>query len=61
MSGNLQTTNADVVTAINGLKDTINSVRPNTYNVGGVTYDDGSNISNAVNQLVNATRVARRV
>ncbi len=53
--------NDDVVSAINDLKSAIGNLPGDTYNVNGVTYDDGSNIANAVQSLVRATRVERRI
>ena len=53
-------TNADVVTAINGLKKSIGKLRSSTYNINGITYDDGSNITEAVETLVRAARIERR-
>ena len=32
-----------------------------TYQINGITYDDGSNISNAVETLVRAARMERRI
>jgi len=53
-------TNDDVVYALNKLGKALNSSSGDTYNINGVTYDDGSNISSAVQTLVNAARVERR-
>ncbi len=55
--------NSDVVNAINKLRKDISNVggTTNNYNVNGVTYDDGSNISTAVNDLVRAARIERRI
>ena len=56
-------TNNDVVSAINKLRKDLGNVggTTNNYNVNGVTYDDGSNITDAVRTLVRAARVERRV
>ena len=57
-----QNGNNVVVSAIDDLKKTLsNTPVGNTYNINGITYDDGSSISNAVEQLVRAARVERRV
>lgn len=58
---NNQNGNSDeVVRAINRLGKSLNNVG-NTYNsVNGVTYDNGSEISNAVETLVRAATVGRR-
>ena len=54
-------TNNDVVSAINKLRKDLGNVSGNTYNVNGVTYDDGSNITNAVKELVRAVKIEGRV
>ena len=52
---------SDVVSAINKLRKDLGNTRGgDTYNVNGVTYDDGSNISNAVKSIVRAARIERR-
>lgn len=58
---NNQNGNSDeVVRAINRLGKSLNNVG-NTYNsINGVTYDNGSEISNAVETLVRAATVGRR-
>ena len=53
--------NSDVISAINELGRKIGNTSNTTYNVNGVTYDDGSNISNAVKSLVRAAKVERRI
>ena len=55
--------NNDVVTAINRLRKDLGNVggTTNNYNVNGVTYDDGSNITEAVRTLVRAAKIERRV
>ena len=52
--------NGDVVSAIDKLRKDLGNIQGNTYNVNGVTYDGGSNVSNAVKDLVRAARVERR-
>ena len=54
-------TNDDVVSAINKLRNDLGSMSGNTYNINGVTYDDGSNIQEAVKQIVRAARIERRI
>ena len=54
-------TNDDVISAIRDLGNTMSSTGGNTYNVNGITYDDGSNVSDAVRSLIRAARVERRV
>lgn len=53
-------TNGDVVSAINKLRKDIGSMDRSTYNINGVTYDDGSNITDAVKTIVRAARIERR-
>ena len=52
--------NKDVISAINKLGDKIGN-GGNSYNINGITYDDGSNISNAVQSLIRATRIEGRI
>lgn len=54
-------TNADVVSAISDLKDGLGNTSGNSYTINGITYDDGSNVSNAIKTLINAARIERRV
>ena len=53
-------TNSDVVAAIKDLGTKISKHSGDTYSINGITYDDGSNISDAVKTLVRAARVERR-
>ena len=53
--------NDDVISAINKLNDDLASNRGDTYNFGGITYDGGDEISNAVQTLVRAAKMGRRV
>lgn len=60
MMNERQNGNADVVNAINGLKKSIGNTG-NTYNtISGITYDDGSNVSDAIETLVRAAKIERR-
>lgn len=52
---------SEVVSAINRLRKDLENVGNTTYNVNGVTYDDGSNVSNAVEALVRAAIIERRI
>lgn len=52
--------NSDVISAIEGLGRKLGNISSNTYNINGVTYDDGSNIHGAVQTLVHAAKVERR-
>ena len=53
--------NDDIISAIRDLKNTISNASGDVYNVNGITYDDGSNISSAIKDLVNAAKVERRI
>ena len=53
--------NNDVISAINELGKRIGNASGNTYQINGITYDDGSNISDAVKTIVRAARVERRI
>jgi hypothetical protein len=48
----------ELINAINGIQFPDSG---DTYNINGITYDDGSNISTAVRTLVRAARMERRV
>ena len=57
---NQNVSNQDVVNAINKLRKDIGSKTGNTYNLGGITYDDGSNVADAVESLVRAVKIEGR-
>lgn len=61
MSANQNGGNDDVVSAIKDLNKSIGNMSGNTYNVNGVTYDDGSNIANAVQAIARAATRERRI
>ena len=51
----------DVVSAINRLGKSLAGVRGgDTYQVNGVTYDDGSNVINAIEEIVRHAKIERR-
>lgn len=52
--------NSDIVTALKDLKDSLGNNGP-SYTINGITYDDGSNVVNAVETLVRAARIERRI
>ena len=54
-------TNSEVVSAIDKLRKDIGNVKGNSYNIGDVSYDDGSAVGNAVLDLVRAMRVEGRI
>ena len=51
---------SDVVSAIKDIGKKLSSSGGDTYHINGITYDDGSNVSNAVKTLVRAARIERR-
>ena len=61
MNGRQNGANDDVISAIKDLGRTIGDMHGDTYSINGITYDDGSNISDAVKSLVRAARVERRI
>ena len=54
-------TTDDVISAINKLRKDLGNTGNTTYNLNGITYDDGSNIAEAVQTLVRAAIVERRI
>ncbi len=57
-----QVTNADIVSAINNLQKANNNQNGgDTYNINGITYDDGTNVSSAVQTLIRAAKIERRI
>lgn len=51
----------DVVKAVDRLRGALDNVGNTTYQIDGVTYDDGSNVANAVGALTRAIRLEGRV
>lgn len=56
-----QNANPDVVGAINRLGNSLQGVQGNTYNVGGVSYADGSPVATAIDGLIMALELDRRM
>ena len=54
------TSTSDVVSAIKDLKKMVGNTPSNSYTINGITYDDGSAVSEAIQTLVRATRIERR-
>ena len=52
--------NEDVISAIHDLGKQIGRSSGDSYSINGITYDDGSNVSDAVRTLVRAARIERR-
>ena len=61
MNRNQNGANFDVISAIKELGSKFNNAPGNTYIIDGVTYDDGSNVANAVESIVRAARIERRI
>ena len=51
----------DVISAIDKLRKDIGNINNTSYNIGGITYDDGSNIADAIKTLIRAAKIERRV
>ena len=60
-SRNQNGVNDDVVSAINKLGASLGNLGGDTYHIDGVTYDDGTNVSDAVRTLIRAAKIERRV
>ena len=58
-SRNQNGVNDDVVSAIDKLRKDMSN-NGDTYNINGITYDDGTNVSEAVKTLIRATTIERR-
>ena len=62
MNRNVQNGTAnDIVSAIGKLNNSLNNLERPSYNINGITYDDGSNIANAIGDIVRAARIERRI
>jgi tape measure domain-containing protein len=53
--------NDDVVSAINKLRQDLGKVGGTSYHIGGITYDDGSNVAHAVRDIARAVKIERRI
>lgn len=53
--------NDDVVSAIDKLNKRMDNLGNTTYQINGITYDDGSNVTDAIATLVRAAKIERRV
>ena len=61
MNQNQNGANNDIVSAINKLRKDLGNVGGTQYNINGVTYDDGTNVSEAVKSLVRAVKIEGRI
>ena len=46
---------------IERLEKSLNNTGSTSYTINGITYDDGSNVSDAIRTLIRAVRVEGRV
>lgn len=53
--------NDSVITAIDKLHKDLNNLSRPSYTIDGITYDDGSEVSEAIKTLVRAAKIERRV
>lgn len=52
----------DIVRSIKELNKKLDNISTgNSYNINGITYDDGSNISEAIKELIRVAKIERRV
>jgi hypothetical protein len=62
MNDNLQNGgNSDIISAINKLRKDLGNVGNTTYQINGITYDDGSALQDAFGTIVRQARIERRV
>lgn len=52
--------NEGIISALNKLRGDLGNIGGDTYVIDGVTYDDGTNVSDAVRTLVRAAKIERR-
>ena len=60
MKMNRQNGGEDIISAIDRLSKNLGNTTGDTYNINGITYDEGTEISEAVKTLVRAARIERR-
>ena len=53
-------TSADIISAIKDLSNKIENSSGDVYQINGITYDDGSNLSAAIETIIRAANVERR-
>lgn len=51
----------DILSAIESLGNKLGDRSSNVYNVNGITYDDGSNVAEAIGTLIRAAKIERRI
>ena len=53
--------NDDVVSAIDRLRKELGNIGGDSYTINGVSYDEGSDVADAIKTLVRAAKIERRV
>ena len=53
--------NANIVSAIDKIHKDINGISRPSYSIGGITYDAGSEVAEAIETLIRAAKIERRV
>ena len=53
--------NDDIVSAIDRLRKDLSNTGGDSYQINGITYDDGSNVADAIKTIVRAAKVERRI
>lgn len=52
---------SDVVSAIKGLRKDLSNISNTTYSIGGISYESGSDVADALNALVRAIKLEGRI
>ena len=60
MNSNNRFDNSDVISAIKNLGKDIGKIQTNQYNIGGVSYSDNKEVSDAISVLVRAAKIGGR-
>ena len=53
--------NSNVITQLTSFTKDLNTLSRPSYTIDGITYDDGSEVSEAIKTLVRAAKIERRV
>ena len=56
-----RTQNGDVVSAINKLSKDLGNINSSTYNINGIEFSEGSDVSEAFKTIIRAARIERRM
>lgn len=59
-SKNQNGVNGDIISAINKLRDDLNNISRNTYSIGNINYEEGTDVADAIKTIVKAAIVERR-